>query len=45
MLSTVSAVQILTMVDALDELDARGKGKGRVGECMSANSGILLDTT
>jgi len=29
MLSTVSAVQILAMVDAFDELEARGKGNGR----------------
>lgn len=35
MLSTVSAVQVLVMVDALDELDTRGKGDGRtqVGKC------------
>ncbi|KJZ80582.1 hypothetical protein HIM_00432 [Hirsutella minnesotensis 3608] len=32
MLSTVSAVQILAMVDALDELDARGTGKAQVGK-------------
>lgn len=41
MLYTVSAVQILVIVDALDELDANGKGaqdgKGgiqKVGSCM-----------
>lgn len=33
MLSTVSAVQILAMVDALDELETRGTGKARVGKC------------
>lgn len=33
MLSTVSAVQILAMVDALDELDARGVGKAKVAKC------------
>ncbi|PHH78297.1 hypothetical protein CDD80_7105 [Ophiocordyceps camponoti-rufipedis] len=32
MLSTVSAVQILAMVDALDELDTRGPGKATVGK-------------
>jgi geranylgeranyl transferase type-2 subunit beta len=35
MLSTVSAVQILAMVDAFDDLETRGKGKARVGECAS----------
>lgn len=35
MLSTVSAVQILTMVDAIDVLDeAPGRGKLQVGQCM-----------
>lgn len=41
MLYTVSAVQILVIVDALDELDAKGQGahdgKGgiqKVGSCM-----------
>ncbi|KAK1705597.1 prenyltransferase and squalene oxidase [Colletotrichum lupini] len=29
MLYTVSAVQILVMIDALDELEARGKGQGK----------------
>jgi geranylgeranyl transferase type-2 subunit beta len=35
MLSTVSAVQILAMVEALDELESRGKGNGKanVGKC------------
>jgi geranylgeranyl transferase type-2 subunit beta len=38
MLYTVSAVQILAMVDALDELEKRGKGGGKaqVGKCESA---------
>ena len=34
MLSTVSAVQILAMIDAFDELENRGKGKAKVGKCM-----------
>lgn len=34
MLSTVSAVQILAMVDGFDELDKRGKGKAQAGKCM-----------
>lgn len=33
MLYTVSAVQILAMIDALDELERRGKGKALVGKC------------
>lgn len=33
MLYTVSAVQILAMVEGLDELETRGKGKAKVGEC------------
>jgi hypothetical protein len=34
MLYTTSAVQILATVDALDELDRRGKGgKAAVGRC------------
>lgn len=33
MLSTVSAVQILAMTDAFDQLEAKGKGKGQVGKC------------
>lgn len=33
MLSTVSAVQILAMIDAFDELEKRGKGKAIVGKC------------
>ncbi|GKT48086.1 geranylgeranyl transferase type-2 subunit beta [Colletotrichum spaethianum] len=32
MLYTVSAVQILVMIDALDELESRGKGKAQVGK-------------
>lgn len=39
MLSTVSAVQILAMVDALDELDKRGKGKAQVGRCACPANG------
>lgn len=35
MLSTVSAVQILATVDALEELDARGPGRAKVGKCES----------
>lgn len=35
MLSTVSAVQILAMVDGLDELDTRGKGKATTGKFMA----------
>lgn len=33
MLSTVSAVQILALIDAFDELETRGKGKAQVGKC------------
>lgn len=33
MLSTVSAVQILVMLDAVNELEARGKGVAKVGRC------------
>lgn len=34
MLYTVSAVQILGTVDAIEELDQRGKaGKAKVGKC------------
>lgn len=33
MLSTVSAVQILVMLDALEDLETRGKGKALVGSC------------
>ncbi|KAI9167008.1 putative geranylgeranyl transferase type-2 subunit beta [Paramyrothecium foliicola] len=36
MLSTVSAVQILGMVDGFDELEARGKGKEQVGKYIAA---------
>lgn len=42
MLSTVSAVQILAMVDAFDELDARGQGKKKVGECRHIGPQLLL---
>lgn len=36
MLYTVSAVQILVTIDALDELDKDGRGgKEKVGKCMS----------
>jgi geranylgeranyl transferase type-2 subunit beta len=44
MLSTVSAVQILAMVNALDELDARGPGKAKVAKCMSFESLECLDS-
>lgn len=33
LLSTVSAVQILAMVDGFEELESRGKGKAQVGQC------------
>lgn len=33
MLSTVSAVQILAMVDAFEQLETRGTGKAKVGKC------------
>ncbi len=33
LLSTVSAIQILATINALDELDKRGYGKARVGKC------------
>lgn len=33
MLSTVSAVQILAMTDAFDQLESKGKGKEQVGKC------------
>lgn len=33
MLSTVSAVQILALLDAFDELEKRGFGKQKVAEC------------
>jgi geranylgeranyl transferase type-2 subunit beta len=38
MLSTVSAVQILALLDAFDDLEKRGKGKDAVGKCESPNS-------
>ena len=34
MLSTVSAVQILVMLDAVDDLETRGQGVAKVGKCM-----------
>lgn len=44
MLYTVSAVQILAMVDAFDELDKRGRGKAKVGECaLSSHLPLLID--
>lgn len=44
MLSTVSAVQVLAIVDALDELESRGKGNGKaqVGQCKCLRSRIAL---
>jgi geranylgeranyl transferase type-2 subunit beta len=33
LLSTVSAIQILATIDALDELDKRAYGKVKVGKC------------
>ncbi|KAK1783643.1 geranylgeranyltransferase [Copromyces sp. CBS 386.78] len=36
MLSTVSAVQILAMVDALDDLETRGRGKAQVGKYIAS---------
>jgi len=41
-LSTVSAVQILAMIDAFDELEERGRGKVQIGKC--ASSALLLLT-
>lgn len=41
MLSTVSAVQILAMVDGFDELEAQDKGKAQVGKCTSHRSPTL----
>lgn len=41
MLSTVSAVQILAMVNGFEELEARGKGKAQVGKCRSLESFIM----
>lgn len=35
-LYTCSAIQLLVLVDALDELDTRGKGKQAVGKCASS---------
>ena len=40
MLYTVSAVQILATVDAIEELDKRGKaGRDKVGACRSSRYG------
>jgi len=44
MLSTVSAVQILLMVDGLDELESRGTGKAQVGKCTLSSSKAGLPT-
>lgn len=33
LLSTVSAIQILATIDALDELEDRGWGRAKVGNC------------
>jgi geranylgeranyl transferase type-2 subunit beta len=33
LLSTVSAIQILATIDALDELDKRAYGRARAGKC------------
>lgn len=41
MLSTVSAVQILAMSDAFDQLEAKGKGKVQVGKCRSQVTSIM----
>jgi geranylgeranyl transferase type-2 subunit beta len=45
MLSTVSAVQILAMVDAFDELESRGKGKAQVGKCASYQASASIHET
>jgi hypothetical protein len=45
MLSTVSAVQILALLDAFDELDKRAFGKEKVGECRFRYSPPNLHTT
>ena len=42
MLSTVSAVQILAMIDAISELDKRGKGKALVAKCKHAHLDLRL---
>lgn len=44
MLSTVSAVQVLAMVDGLEELESRGKGNGKlqVGKCKSYKARMML---
>lgn len=43
MLYTVSAVQILTMIDAVDELDSRGHGKAAVIKCISIFKLLLVE--
>lgn len=43
MLYTVSAVQILAMVDAFDELETRGKGKAKVGECKCLSLNLVSE--
>jgi geranylgeranyl transferase type-2 subunit beta len=42
MLYTVSAVQILVTIDAVDELEKRGRGgKEKVGSCTTFPSNML----
>lgn len=41
MLYTVSAIQILALVDGLDALDSQGKGKAAVGKCMRFTLGCI----
>jgi len=44
MLYTVSAVQTLVMLDAVDELDSRIQGgKHKVAECMIIRTRLLQD--
>jgi geranylgeranyl transferase type-2 subunit beta len=46
MLSTVSAVQILAILDAFDDLEERGQGKARIGQCkFTAPTRILFPVT
>lgn len=43
MLSTVSAVQILAMTDAFDQLESKGTGKSQIGKCRYlTRSAVLL---
>ena len=45
-LYTVSAIQILATIDALDELDRRGKaGQIKVASCKSITQGVVIDST